>query len=108
MRRAIELEGPQRMTYRGLLTRLREARGLRPPLGLPVPWFAMRAVAWAARFWPQKVLSLDTLRILRAEPRASVNEAARWLRREPRRLEAALPCRDAQRAPGFEGEVENG
>jgi uncharacterized protein YbjT (DUF2867 family) len=91
LRRAIELEGPQGMTYRGMLARYRQAQGKGRALWLPMPWPLMNVMAWLARGLPQKVFSLDTMRMLRAQPRAKVNETPRWLKRDALPLEAALP-----------------
>lgn len=98
LRRVIELEGPDRLTYRAMLERLRAAQGRGRPLWVPLPWWLVRATAWLALAWPQRVISPDTVRLLRA-CREGRSETPRWLRREPLPLEARLPAR----APAFAG-----
>ena len=90
LRRVIELEGPERLTYRSMLERLRAAQGRGRALWLPVPWWLVRVAAWLALAWPQRVFSPDTVRMLQASCEGR-SETARWLRREPLPLDARLP-----------------
>lgn len=93
LRRVIELEGPERLTYRAMLERLRAAQGGGRALWVPLPWWLVRAAAWLALAWPQRVISPDTVRMLRASCEGR-SETTRWLRREPLALDAqpqALP-----------------
>jgi uncharacterized protein YbjT (DUF2867 family) len=86
LRRPIELAGPERMSYRELLARLRAAQGLGRALWVPLPWWLLRLSSWLALAFPQKVISPDTVRMLRASSQAR-SETARWLDREPSALE---------------------
>ncbi len=83
LRRVIELTGPEVMTYRDMLTRYRAAQGKGAALWLPVPWWLMKLGALAAVLLPQKVFSINTMRMLQAGSVSHCNEAARWLGREP-------------------------
>jgi uncharacterized protein YbjT (DUF2867 family) len=84
LRRVIELAGPRAMSYREMLAHYRKAQGKGAALWLPMPWWVMNLTARLARVIPQKVFSIDTMRMLRAGsvPRAS-NEVRRWLGRDP-------------------------
>lgn len=89
LRRTIELAGPQPLSYRELLARLRAAQGKGRALWVPVPWWLLHASSWLAQALPQKVFSPDTVRMLRAQPEAR-SETVRWLRREPAPFEAGV------------------
>jgi len=89
LRRVIELEGPERLTYRAMLERLRAAQGRGRALWVPLPWWLVRATAWLALAWPQRVISPDTVRMLRASCEGR-SETTRWLPREPLPLDARL------------------
>ncbi len=84
LRRTIELAGPEVMTYRALLQRLRTAAGKGPALWLPLPWWLMKLAALAAAYLPQTVYSIDTMRMLQAGGTTQNNEAMFWLRHMPR------------------------
>lgn len=84
LRRVIELAGPETLSYRDMLTRYRHAQGKGRALWLPLPWWLMKAAAMLAQALPQKVFSLDTVRMLQAQPQAH-SETRRWLGREPKR-----------------------
>jgi uncharacterized protein YbjT (DUF2867 family) len=88
LRRVIELGGPRVMTYREMLARYRQAEGKGAALWLPVPWWLMKLSARLARFVPQKVFSIDTMRMLQAGSTPRANEVRRWLGRDPQ----PLPC----------------
>ncbi|MEO7548905.1 MAG: NAD(P)H-binding protein [Ramlibacter sp.] len=81
--RVIELAGTQAMTYRAMLGGWRAAQGHGKALWLPVPWWLMKLGARLAQLLPQKVLSLDTLRMLQSGSVPQANELGRWLGREP-------------------------
>ena len=83
LRRVIELAGPRAMTYREMLARYRQAQGKGGALWLPVPWWLMKLTARLARFVPQKVFSIDTMRMLQAASVPQANEVRRWLGRDP-------------------------
>jgi uncharacterized protein YbjT (DUF2867 family) len=87
LRRVIEIAGPQELNYRKFLQALRAAQGLRKawlwPLPIPLPWVFMYLVARMAEHLPQKILSSDGLRVLRAGITSQRNEAMYWLRRMP-------------------------
>ena len=89
LRRVIELAGPQRMSYAQMLLHYRHAQGRGPVLRIPAPWWLMNISARLAQLLPQKVFSLDTMRMLRSTP-AARSETARWLGRDPTPLPAAL------------------
>jgi uncharacterized protein YbjT (DUF2867 family) len=84
LRRVIELCGPQVLRYRDMLASLRAAQTKLPALWLPMPWWLMKLSAWAAKLVPQKVFSIDTLRMLKAGSVSENNEAMYWLRRMPK------------------------
>jgi uncharacterized protein YbjT (DUF2867 family) len=83
LRRVIELAGPRAMAYREMLAHYRQAQGKGAALWLPVPWWLMKLTARLARFVPQKVFSIDTMRMLRAGCTPRANEVRRWLGRDP-------------------------
>jgi uncharacterized protein YbjT (DUF2867 family) len=83
LRRVIELAGPRAMTYREMLASLRQAQGKGAALWLPVPWWLMKLSSRIARFMPQKVFSIDTVRMLQAGSLPRSNEVRRWLGRDP-------------------------
>jgi nucleoside-diphosphate-sugar epimerase len=85
LRRAIEIAGPQEFSYRDFLQTLRLAQGL-PAARLwpiPIPWMLMHLMARMAEHLPQKVLSSDGLRVLRAGITTEHNEVMYWLRQMP-------------------------
>ncbi|WP_158290069.1 NAD(P)H-binding protein [Ramlibacter sp. WS9] len=97
LRRVIELAGPRAMTYREMLASYRTAQNKGAPLWMPVPWWLMKLTARLARIVPQKVFSIDTMRMLQAGsvPQAG-NEVRRWLGRDPLPLlPAGEPAPDA-------------
>lgn len=79
LRRVVEIAGPQVLSYRDLLARLRHAAGKGAALWLPVPWWLMHATAWMASFLPQNVFSRDTVRMLQAQSLPQDNAAQSWL-----------------------------
>ncbi len=83
LRRVIELTGPEVMSYREMLARYRAYQGKGLALWLPLPWWLMKLTAFAAVALPQKVFSINTMRMLQAGSVSQRNEAARWLGREP-------------------------
>lgn len=83
LRRVIELTGPHTVSYRNLLASWRAAQGKRRALWLPLPWWLMKLSAWPARWLPQKVFSLDTVRMLQAGSVSGASETERWLGRAP-------------------------
>lgn len=83
LRRVIELAGMQAISYRDMLAGYRAAQGRGAALWLPVPWWAMKLGAWVARLVPQKVFSIDTVRMLQAGSVPQANEAPRWLGSDP-------------------------
>jgi uncharacterized protein YbjT (DUF2867 family) len=64
LRAVHELGGPQVLSYREMLSHYRAALGLGPARWLPLPMVLMKAGAWLAQGLPQKVFSLDTVRLL--------------------------------------------
>jgi len=97
LRRVIELTGPEVMSYRDMLARYRAAQGKGTALWLPVPWWLMKLGAFAAVLLPQKVFSINTMRMLQAGSVSHHNEAARWLGREPlAMLQGTAPAPQAE------------
>jgi uncharacterized protein YbjT (DUF2867 family) len=86
LRRTIELAGPEVMTYKTMLQRMRSAAGIGPALWLPMPWWLMKLAALAAAYLPQTVYSIDTMRMLQAGGTTDHNEATVWLRHAPRQV----------------------
>lgn len=67
LRRTVEMAGPITVTYRQMLANYRNAAGKGAALWLPVPWWLMKLTALLAEFLPQKVFSIDTVRLLKAQ-----------------------------------------
>lgn len=97
LRRVIELAGPETMSYREMLRRYRAAAGKGAALWLPVPWLLMNLGARVAAWLPQKVFSIDTMRMLRAQAVSAASETARWLGRDPARIDGAPAAPSAPR-----------
>jgi nucleoside-diphosphate-sugar epimerase len=90
LRRAIELAGPQELSYREFLAQWRSAQGLGEALWLPVPWALMRLAAKLLELLPQKVISTDGMQILKAGLTTERNEALYWLRHMPKPAVAGI------------------
>ncbi|MBS7808439.1 NAD-dependent epimerase/dehydratase family protein [Variovorax sp. PCZ-1] len=90
LHRAIELAGPQELSYREFLAQLRSSQGLDSALWLPLPWALLRWMAKLAEFFPQKVISSDGMRLLKAGLTAERNEALYWLRCMPKPVIAGI------------------
>jgi uncharacterized protein YbjT (DUF2867 family) len=88
LRRVIELAGPEVMSYRDMLARYRAMHTRAPALWLPVPWWLMKLSARLARTLPQKVFSIDTVRMLQMSTPPERNEALYWLRHMPKQAVA--------------------
>ncbi len=84
LHRAIEIAGPEELSYREFLAQLRSAQGLKAAIWLPMPWALMRLVAKLAEFVPQKVISENGMRVLQAGITTERNEALYWLRCMPK------------------------
>lgn len=84
LRRAIDLAGPQELSYREFLAQLRSAQGLGKALWLPLPWWLMRLAAKIAQLLPQKIISADGMQVLQAGLTTDRNEALYWLRHMPK------------------------
>lgn len=92
LRRVVELAGTEVMSYRAMLERYRAAQGRGPALWLPLPWWLMKLAARLAQALPQKVFSIDTLRMLKAGAVAPRNETNQWLGRKPLPLPMPAPA----------------
>jgi uncharacterized protein YbjT (DUF2867 family) len=90
LRRVIELAGPQELRYGEFLAQLRASLGLRPAFTLRLPWWLMKLTAMVAERLPQKVLSADGMRLLRAGLTTPNNEALYWLRSMPKPAVAGI------------------
>jgi uncharacterized protein YbjT (DUF2867 family) len=95
LRRAIELAGPQEMSYREFLAQLRSAQSLGKALWLPLPWALMRLAAKLAELLPQKVISADGMQVLQAGLTTDCNEALYWLRHMPKPVFAPEEYKEA-------------
>lgn len=67
LRRTVEMAGPVTLTYRQMLANYRSAAGKGAALWLPLPWWLMKLTALLAAYLPQKVFSIDTVRLLQAQ-----------------------------------------
>ena len=67
LRRTVEMAGPTTLSYRKMLSNYRSAAGKGAALWLPVPWWLMKLTALLAGYLPQKVFSIDTVRLLQAQ-----------------------------------------
>lgn len=85
-----EVGGAAPVSYRDMLKAYRQALGLREPLWLSVPMPLMAIAARLAEWFPQKVYSRDTLRLLAAGHQPQPNAAAELLGREPATLAEGL------------------
>ncbi len=90
LRRAIELAGPQELRYGQFLAQLRASLGMRPAFTVRLPWALMKLTALIAEHLPQKVLSADGVRLLRAGLTTQANEALYWLRSMPKPAVAGI------------------
>ncbi len=90
LHRAIELAGPQELSYREFLAQLRSCLHPGRALLLPLPWALMRVVAKLAEFFPQKAISADCMHVLRAGITSDRNEALYWLRHMPKPFIASV------------------
>jgi uncharacterized protein YbjT (DUF2867 family) len=90
LRRVIELAGPQELRYGDFLSELRISLGHRPALPFRLPWWLMHLTARLAERFPQKVLSADGLRVLRAGLTTDNNESLYWLRMMPKPVFAGM------------------
>ena len=98
LRRVIELAGTETMPYRQMLERYRAEHAAGRALLLPIPWWLMKLTARLAQRLPQKVFSIDTMRMLQAGSVSHRNEAVRWLGCEPAPMlpvRAGTPARSA-------------
>lgn len=100
LHRAIEIAGPEELSYRQFLSQLRSAQGLRAAFWLPMPWALMRLVAKLAEFFPQKLISENGMHVLQAGITTERNEALYWLRCMPKAvfntdLACVLPAQSA-------------
>ena len=81
LRRTVEMAGPVTLTYRQMLANYRRNAGKGTALWLPVPWWLMKLTALLAAYLPQKVFSIDTVRLLQAQ-RLPQDDAASYPLRE--------------------------
>jgi uncharacterized protein YbjT (DUF2867 family) len=83
LRRVIELAGPDAMSYLSMLQAYRHQAGKGLALWVPMPWWLMKLAAFAAKCLPQRVFSVDTVRMLQAGGITLNSETRFWLRRAP-------------------------
>jgi uncharacterized protein YbjT (DUF2867 family) len=81
LRRTVEMAGPSTLSYRQMLANYRRNAGKGAALWLPVPWWLMKLTALLAECLPQKVFSIDTVRLLQAQ-RLPQNHVANYPLRE--------------------------
>ncbi len=84
LHRAIEIAGPEELSYRDFLVQLRSAQGLKAAIWLPMPWALMRLAGKLAEFSPQKVISENGMRVLQVGITTERNESLYWLRCMPK------------------------
>lgn len=87
-RRRVALVGPEPMSLREFLRRLRAALGLSRARFLPVPFWMMRMGASVAHLSPNSLLDRDTLDMLAMGNIADPSMTQRLLRRQPRNIDA--------------------
>ncbi len=80
LRRVIEIDGPQTMSYREMLAHYRQQAGKGAALWLPLPWWLMKFTALLAAKFPQNVFSIDTMRMLQGGCATAHSESLVWLR----------------------------
>lgn len=87
----IPLAGPQPLTLRDYLGRLRAAMGLGAARFISIPMWIMRASACAGAWMPRSLLDSDTLEMLSAGNVADPSWTQRLLGRTPRPPESFIP-----------------
>ncbi|NDI87582.1 SDR family oxidoreductase [Undibacterium crateris] len=87
----LNVVGPSAMTYTEMLINYRELMGLRPGRVLCIPLWLMHTVAGLARFFPQQVLSRDSLRMLENHNVAEPAPLQQLLARPSRNKESWFP-----------------
>jgi uncharacterized protein YbjT (DUF2867 family) len=88
----VALVGPQPLSLREFLARLRAALGVGRPRFIGVPIGVMRAGARAASVVPGSLLDADTLAMLEAGNTGDASMTQRLLQRPPRAVEAFVPA----------------
>ena len=89
-RRVYEVGGAQTLTYQAMLQTYRSAIGCGPAIRVSIPLALMRLTAACTQWWPQRVLSRDTIDLLEAGSVPQPNAAPALLGRTPSRLEEGL------------------
>lgn len=90
IRRRIPLVGPEALSLREYLTRLRRALGVHPERFLRVPMTLMRIAARLGELSARSPLDRETLAMLQAGSVAAPDETQELLRRPPRRVDAFI------------------
>jgi hypothetical protein len=96
LHRRIPIVGPQPLTLRAYLGKLREGLHMRPPHFLPMPMGLVRASAALAQFSRSAMLSPDALKMLEAGSIGDPAQTQQLLRRAPRPVETFIPRADAE------------
>lgn len=86
-RRRASLVGPEALTLRDFLARLRHGLGMPPARFLPIPMSFVRAAAMVAQFIPRSLLDRDSLVMLEAGNIADPADTSELLSRPPRPVE---------------------
>lgn len=84
----IDAVGPDILTYKAMLSTYRRAMDLPPAKYFSIPMPLMRACAYLARPFPQKILTLDTLKMLEENNTADAENFVALLKRKPRSSDA--------------------
>ncbi|HET9445460.1 MAG TPA: NAD(P)H-binding protein [Steroidobacteraceae bacterium] len=83
-RRRVSLVGPQALTLREFLARLRRVLGMPPARFIPIPLSFMRVIAAIAQFIPRSLLDRESLIMLEAGNTADPADTTGLLGRAPR------------------------
>jgi uncharacterized protein YbjT (DUF2867 family) len=86
-RRRVALVGPEALTLREFLARLRHALGFRPARFLPIPLALMHAIATVSQLSPRSLLDRESLAMLEAGNTADPTDTRELLARPPRAVE---------------------
>jgi uncharacterized protein YbjT (DUF2867 family) len=95
-RSRVALVGPEALTLRDFLARLRHVLGVQPARFLPIPLSFMRAAAAVAQFIPRSLLDREALVMLEAGNTADPADTCKLLARQPRPVEEFIARDDRQ------------
>jgi hypothetical protein len=104
-RSRVALVGPEALTLRDFLARLRHVLGVQPARFLPIPLSLMRAAATVAQFIPRSLLDRESLVMLEAGNIADPADTCKLLARRPRPIEEFI-ARDDRQLVGEHAQLE--